>query len=73
MTSHCFRVNGAEHWVNFTRAGTPWGCTKTVLPCTIVKVSQCQMSPRVSCTVGKHAPAVVGPLCVCALACWSPF
>ena len=32
VTSHCFRVNGVEHWVNFTQAGTPWGCTKTVLP-----------------------------------------
>ena len=31
VTSHCFKVNGAKHWVNFTQAGTPWGCTKTVL------------------------------------------
>lgn len=30
VTSHRFRVNGRDHWVNFTAAGTKWGCTYQV-------------------------------------------
>ncbi|CAL5224693.1 g7419 [Coccomyxa viridis] len=30
VTNHRFRVNGRDHWVNFTAAGTKWGCTYQV-------------------------------------------
>ena len=30
VTSHRFRVNGEDRWVNFTAAGTKWGCTYQV-------------------------------------------
>lgn len=30
VTNHRFRVNGVDHWVNFTEAGTQWGCTYQV-------------------------------------------
>jgi hypothetical protein len=30
VTNHRFRLNGVDHWVNFTEAGTQWGCTTKV-------------------------------------------
>ena len=30
VTNHRFRVNGQDHWINFTGAGTKWGCTYLV-------------------------------------------
>ncbi|BDA49567.1 hypothetical protein COCOBI_14-1860 [Coccomyxa sp. Obi] len=30
VTNHRFSINGKEHWVNFTQAGTAWGCTTKV-------------------------------------------
>lgn len=32
VTNHRFSINGREHWVNFTQAGTAWGCTTKVKP-----------------------------------------
>ena len=69
MTNHCFRVNGVEHWVNFTRAGTLWGCTKKVLSAPVPLSSQ-----KNSMETGEHkSTSMIFTWQASTAQCWGPW